>query len=257
MPATTVEAPLELQDGLTASVVEMHVHTLAASSDSMLDPHDLVRIAGENGLSGVNMTEHDQVLEPHQRAAFWEAHPGFFVNFGMEVSTDLGHMLAVGLTTYLPGIRRAEKLREELDKVGGFLIVAHPFRRLFDPVTAMRTGVKFDLTPEQAAETLPVFKLVHAIEVANGANTPKENEFAAEVADILGIPGTGGSDAHSNSGIGHFATGFERPVTTPEGFLEELHAGRFEAVHRTRAGRWVRFEAGSTEAVQQENAAAS
>src|SRR5690606_1312256 len=131
----------------------------------------------ETGLTGVNITEHDQVLEPHQRAAFCEQHPDFFANFGMEVSTDLGHMIAVGLNAYLPGIRRAEKLREELDKVGGYLIVAHPFRRLFDPVTAMRTGVKFEMTPEEAAERLEVFKVVHAIEVANGANTPQENEF--------------------------------------------------------------------------------
>jgi histidinol phosphatase-like PHP family hydrolase len=142
----------------------MHVHTTAASSDSMLDPNELVGIAADNGLTGVNITEHDQVLEQHQRVAFREKHPRFFVNFGMEVSTDLGHMIAVGLDVYLPGIRRGRKLREELDKVGGFLVVAHPFRRLFDPVTAMRTGVKFEMTPEEAAERLEVFQVVHAIE---------------------------------------------------------------------------------------------
>ena len=31
--------------------------------------------------------------------------------------------------------RLAKRLREELDKIGGFLIVAHPFRHVFDPVT--------------------------------------------------------------------------------------------------------------------------
>ncbi len=243
---------LELRDGLRVSVVEMHVHTTMASSDSMLDPHDLVRIAGENTLTGVNLTEHDQVIEPHQQEAFREEHEDLFVNFGMEVSTDMGHMIAVGLRTYLPGIRRAEHLRAELDQVGGFLVVAHPFRRLFDPVTAMRTGVKFELTAEQAAEQLPVFKHVHAIEVANGANTPQENEFAYEVSQIVGIPGTGGSDAHSVTGIGAFATGFEQAVDSPERFLEELHAGRFEAVHRSNTRRWVKFEAGSSDAAKQD-----
>lgn len=228
----------------------MHVHTAPTSSDSMLDPHDLIRCAREVTLTGVNLTEHDQVLEPHQQAAFREQYPELFINYGMEVSTDMGHMIAVGLREYLPGIRRAEKLREELDRVGGYLIVAHPFRRLFDPVTAMRTGVKFEMSAEEAAERMPVFKLVDALEVANGANTAQENEFAAEVARILGLPGTGGSDAHSTSGIGHFATGFERAVSSPEALLEELHAGRFEAVHRTKRGRWVRFEAGSVEAAR-------
>jgi len=235
----------------------MHVHTVAGSSDSMLEPNELVAIGRQIGLAGVNITEHDKVLEPHGRRAFVEAHPGFFVNFGMEVSTDLGHMIAVGLDSYLPGIRRAAKLREELDKVGGFLIVAHPFRRLFDPVTAMRTGVKFEMTAEEAAERLEVFKIVHGIEIANGANTPKENYFAWEVARILGLPGTGGSDAHSTSGIGVFATGFEREIDSAETLLEELHAGRFEAVHRSKAGRWVRFEDGSIEAALEDPAAAS
>lgn len=235
----------------------MHVHTLAGSSDSMLDPHELITVARNNGLTGVNITEHDKVLEPHQRRGFVEMHPDCFVNFGMEVSTDLGHMIAIGLNEYLGGIRRAAQLRAELDKVGGFLIVAHPFRRLFDPVTAMRTGVKFELTPQEAAEQLEVFKIVHGIEVANGANTPRENYFAAEVSRILGMPGTGGSDAHSTSGVGVFATGFERAITTPEEMLTEMHAGRFEAVHRTVGGRWVRFEDGSIEAAQEDSTAAS
>lgn len=228
----------------------MHVHTNPASSDSMLLPDELVEIGRGIGLSGVNLTEHDKVEEPHLQAAFRARHEGFVVNYGMEVSTDLGHMLAIGLSTYLPGIRRAAKLREELDKVGGFLIVAHPFRRLFDPVTAMRTGVKFEMTPEQAAETMPVFKLVHGIEVGNGANTPQENYFALEVCRLLGLSGTGGSDAHSTSGVGIFSTGFEREITSHQVLLEELHAGRFEAIHRTRGQRWVRLEPGSIEAAQ-------
>ena len=138
-------APLIDAHGL--AVIDMHVHTSPTSSDSMLDPHELVRIASENGFAGVNITDHDRVIDRHARDAFRDQYPDLFVNFGMEVSTDLGHMIAVGLHTYLPGIRRAEQLRAELDKVGGFLIVAHPFRRLFDHVTSLRTGQTFDLNP--------------------------------------------------------------------------------------------------------------
>ena len=125
---------------------------------------------------------------------------------------------------------------------------------MFDPVTAMRKGERpFDLTPQQAAE-LPVFQLVDAIEVANASNTPRENEFACEVATLRGLPGSGGSDAHSSSGVGKFATGFEREITSPEQLLDELHAGRFEAVHRTPGRRVVRFEAGSLVAAEAEAA---
>lgn len=228
----------------------MHLHSRGASSDSMLDPDELPELARISGLSGINISEHDQVWERHRQAEYREAHPGFFAHFGMEVSTDLGHILAIGLQEYESGIHRAERLRAAADRVGGFLIVAHPFRHVFDPVTAMRTGgAPFTLTPEQAAE-LPVFKLVDAIEIANACNTPRENYFAAEVARVLGVPGTGGSDAHSDTGIGYFATGFERPVADPAGLLEELRAHRFHAVHRTARGRLVRFEPGSIEAAE-------
>jgi hypothetical protein len=116
----------------------------------------------------------------------------------------------------------------------------------------MRKGsAPFDLTPEQAAE-LPVFKLVDAIEVANGCNTPRENEFAYQVCQILGKSGTGGSDAHSNTGIGFFATGFNRVLTSQAELLEELHAGRFEAVHRTTSGRLIRFDVGTIDAAREE-----
>ena len=233
----------------------MHLHSAVASSDSTLKPERLMTLGPEAGLSGANITEHDKMWDPWEREQFLERHADipFFVNFGMEVSTDLGHMTAIGLQSYVGGIRRAEQLRAVLDDVGGYLVVNHPFRHVFDDVTAMRTnGKPFDLTPEQAAE-LPVFQLADAIEVANGCNTPRENYFAWEVARILGKPATGGSDAHSESGIGYYATGFERPVESAAALLEELRAGRFEAVLRAPdedgAPRFVRFEPGSIEAV--------
>lgn len=233
----------------------MHLHSAVASSDSTLKPDKLHELGPAAGLSGANITEHDKMWDPHERDLFRERHAesSFFVNFGMEVSTDFGHMTAIGLPGYIGGIRRAAQLRETLDEVGGYLVVNHPFRHVFDPVTAMRTGAKpFDLTPEQAAE-LPVFQIVDAIEIANGCNTPRENYFAYEVARILGKPTTGGSDAHSESGIGYYATGFERAVTSAEELLTELHAKRFEAVLRTNAEgeptHFARFEPGCIEAV--------
>ena len=223
------------------AIIELHVHTNPDSSDSMLSKEELVTTGKLVGLTGANLTEHDKVLERHQQEAIRAEYPDFFFNFGMEVTTDLGHMIAIGLREYLPGIRRAEKLREELDKVGGYLISAHPFRRLFDPVTAMRTGESFEMNPEEAAANMPVFKIAHTLEIANGANTPRENEFAAEVARILGVSGTGGSDAHSNSGLGYFATGFKESIESPDQLLEALHAGEFTAVQQDSANKFSCF----------------
>jgi predicted metal-dependent phosphoesterase TrpH len=147
----------------------------------------------------------------------------------MEVSTDLGHILVLGLDRYVPGIRHAEELRRIVSEVGGYMIVSHPFRHYFDPVHFMRQGVEpFSMTPEQAAR-LPVFELVDAVEVANGGNTARENLFALRVAQALGKPGTGGSDAHSSQGIGILTTVFEKTLESQEQMLEELRAGRFYA----------------------------
>ena len=248
---TTPAAPPALRDGFAGAIVDMHVHTRGHSSDSMLDPAELPELVRAGRISGVNVSEHHRVWDRHTQLAFLEENPGLFINFGMEVSTDLGHMLAIGLESYEGGIHRAERLRAALDRVGGFLIVAHPFRHAFET----RSGgvLPLALTAEQAAE-LPVFQLVDAIEAANGCNTPRENYFAAEVARIAGIPTTGGSDAHSSTGIGYFATGFERPIASPSELLDELHTGRFHAVHRTPAGRVVRFAPGSLDAAAAQGA---
>jgi histidinol phosphatase-like PHP family hydrolase len=209
------------------TIIDMHLHTLRGASDSMLDPDDLIAEALRVGLTGVNITEHDRMWESWDLSPFRKKHSNIFVSNGMEVSTDMGHILAIGLKGYAPGIRRLEKLREIADEQGAFLVVAHPFRHFFDPVHFKREGKEpFNLTPEEAAK-LPVFQLVDGIEVLNGCNTPRENYFALQVAKALGKPGTGGSDAHSTQGIGYFAAVFEEEILSQEHMVEQMHKGRF------------------------------
>jgi histidinol phosphatase-like PHP family hydrolase len=61
--------------------------------------------------------------------------------------------------------------------------------------------------PEDALSH-PVFKLAQAVEVVNGGTVDEENDFAMRVASKLGLPVTGGSDAHSAHGLGKFVTAF-------------------------------------------------
>ncbi len=212
---------------MPGTIIDMHLHTTKGASDSMLNPDDLIEEARRVGLTGVNITEHDRMWESWDLAPFRKKHEGIFVSNGMEVSTDMGHILAIGLKGYESGIRRLEKLRQVADEQGAFLVVAHAFRHFFDPVHFKREGKEpFNLTPEQAAK-LPVFQLVHGIEVLNGCNTPRENYFALQVAKILGKPGTGGSDAHSTQGIGYFAAVFEENLETSQQMVDQMHKGRF------------------------------
>lgn len=212
---------------MPGTIIDMHLHTTKGASDSMLNPDDLIEEARRVGLTGVDITEHDRMWESWDLSPFRKKHDGIFINNGMEVSTDMGHILAIGLKGYEGGIRHLSRLREVADEQGAFLIVAHPFRHFFDPVHFRREGKEpFSLMPEEAAK-LPVFQLVHGIEVLNGCNTPRENYFALQVAKAIGKPGTGGSDAHSTQGIGYFTAVFEEHLETPEQMLRLLHAGRF------------------------------
>jgi predicted metal-dependent phosphoesterase TrpH len=223
---------------MKGTIVDMHVHTTRGAADSSLTPEQLIEEARRIGLTGVNISEHDRVWEAHLLQEFREQ-SGLFVSRGMEVSTDMGHMIVVGLSQYLPGIRKATELRKALDEVGGFMTVAHPFRHFFDPIHFRRDGrPPFEMTPEEAAEKMPVFGIVDEIEVANGGSTPRENQFALRVAKTLGKTGIGASDCHSTNGVGYFVTVFEEELRDQEHILEQLHARRFYAAQGLSTGNF-------------------
>lgn len=215
---------------MAGTIVDMHIHTTNGASDSQLGPDEMAEIAKGIGLTGVNASEHDRVWDHYVATAFRKQHPYLFLSPGMEVSTDLGHIVVVGMKEYVGGIRKCSELRRVTKEMGAFMLVAHPFRHFFDPVNFTRHGKQ---PPEMTVENmkkLPVFELVDAIEVLNGANTMRENYFALQVATALGLPGTGGSDAHSRSGVGYYCTEFEQPLESVEHMLQELHARRFRPI---------------------------
>ncbi|MEX2157796.1 MAG: CehA/McbA family metallohydrolase [Dehalococcoidia bacterium] len=224
------------------TIIDMHIHTTRGASDSGLNPEDLASEAIRRGLTAVHISEHDRLWDTFVLREYRASHPDLLVCNGMEVSTDMGHILCLGLKEYVGGIRHLETLRRVADEQGAFLIVAHPFRHFFDPVYFRRQGKEpFTFTPEQAAERMPVFKLVDAIEALNGANTARENVFALRVAKALGKPVTGGSDAHSTQGIGIFCAVLDRDCATQEEVLAEFHAGRFHAHHGLLQGSLTYF----------------
>ena len=87
----------------------------------------------------------------------------------------------------------------------------------------------------------PVFKLADAVEVANGGTIDRENDFAVKVAELLHMPVTGGSDAHSLHGLGKFVTEFHDEITTEAEFLRALHSGQYHPVTGLRSGPIRRY----------------
>ena len=208
-------------------ILDLHIHTSWHSADSNLSPIDLIREAKRLGLDGVVVTEHDRGWDRFRARDLAAEHDFLFLR-GMEVSTDLGHILVCGLEEYVSGIQRAEKLRQIVDAVGGVMIAAHPFRRAF--TTDFRHGKEPTPATLEEAVRRPLFDLLDGVEVCNGGSLDRENKFAMQVCDYLGLAPTGGSDAHSELGIGYYATQFDDPIRTEADVIAALQQRRCRAV---------------------------
>jgi hypothetical protein len=208
-------------------ILDLHVHTSWNSADSNLSPLALILEAKRLGLDGVVVTEHDRCWDRFAARELAVEHDFLFLR-GMEVSTDLGHILVYGLDEYVSGIRRAEKLRQVVDDAGAVMVAAHPFRRIF--TRDFRHGQEGSPhTLDEAAER-PLFTLTDGIEVCNGGSIDRENKLALEVCDYLGQAPTGGSDAHSDHGIGYYATLFDDPICSEADVIAALKQRRCRAV---------------------------
>ena len=234
------------------TLFDLHVHTTAGSSDSQLSPEDMVREARRLGLRGLCITEHSGPWDPSELQEFARSHDLVLIR-GMEVETDMGHVLALGLNEYVGGVNHIQELSRVAKEDAGFLIIAHPFRNLYNspplnrPLIYGQDGplpaTVEEALPATVEEALPhpVFKLVDAIEAANGSTAERENLLALQVAQRLGLSVTGGSDAHWVEGLGRCATAFEGEITSEAQFLEALRSGAFYPVYDLRSGQIKRF----------------
>ncbi|MBI9076275.1 MAG: PHP domain-containing protein [Desulfatibacillum sp.] len=203
-------------------IIDLHVHTWPRSQCSNIEPRELVARAKKLGLDGFCLTEH-QVLWDLEEVRELALDQGIRIFRGNEITTAQGDILVFGLEKDIQGVVTARALQKEVEAAGAFSIAAHPFR-------GFKTfGVgQLDMNLEQASQK-KVFKYVHAIEVHNGKVSETDNALARQVAELLGKPGTGGSDAHLIQDLGTYVTIFEKDIEDDAQLLEELHAGRFSA----------------------------
>jgi len=133
---------------------------------------------------------------------------------GEEVTARGAHILAFDIEEeILPGLSIQETV-EIIHEQGGFAVIAHPY-------SIFRTWVGF--REIQGAG-------FNAVEVANAAQFPygmmlKKNE---DLAERLGLPKTGGSDAHIPRTVGRCYTIFKAESRDVDGVLSALRSGRTE-----------------------------
>ena len=130
-------------------------------------------------------------------------------------------MLVFGLEKDIQGVIPIQMLKKEVDDAGAFSILAHPFRGF--KVFGMSD---LSMSVDQASKK-KALSFVDAVEIRNGKVSPRDNEMAEKVAERLGLPGTGGSDAHNVDELGRCITVFEKEIKDEADLIAELRSGRF------------------------------
>ena len=210
-------------------LIDLHTHTRPLSWDSYLTPDDLVERSKQAGLDGICLSEHDYLWDPDDVAKLAKRH-NYLVLPAIEINTDDGHILVYGINKYVYGMHRSGELARHVEQAHGTMVAAHPYRRQMP--WYMENERDYHDALVRASQN-PAYKHCVALERLNGRGTVKENAFSAALCDYMEMPGTAGTDSHSRSDIGRCATNFEREVTDIYSLIEELKAGRFEAVDLT------------------------
>jgi predicted metal-dependent phosphoesterase TrpH len=189
----------------------MHCHTLPRSTCSALQPEELVDLAKERGLDGVCLTEHDRAW-PEAEVVELGERTGFLVLAGVELTTEMGHVLAYGLPRIEHHHAYAANAFADAQRADGLLFLAHPAR---------------DGLLKVSRETVQYFESVEAV---NGSDSRLQNMAATGLARGFRLPGIGGSDSHSAAEAGRAATRFEASIGSMADLLEALRSGKYEAI---------------------------
>ncbi|MFB6300462.1 MAG: PHP domain-containing protein [Halobacteriales archaeon] len=193
--------------------VELHVHS-SLSYDGR-DPVDLIlEQAAAVGLDAIAITDHDEIdasLEAVDRALDY----GLIGIPGTEVTTEVGHVLALGVTSTVPDGRGfMETIREIRDR-GGISIIPHPFQN-------SRSGVAAHVKSAELASA-------DAIEVYNSRLlTGRGNRRARRFAQKHDMPMTAGSDAHISEMVGQAVTHIDTDERSADAILTAIREGRTE-----------------------------
>lgn len=165
--------------------LDLHVHS-QYSEDADGTPEEIIKILKKKGLQGVAITDHNTV--EGSLKALKVAPKDFIVIPGIEISTVVGHLLALNVTEDIQRNLSLEETVERIFEKGGIPIVPHLFRNM--------SGIK-----REKLET--ICKKIPAMEVFNGCSLPKTNIKTAKIAKEFHLGGTGGSDSHTSAYAGY------------------------------------------------------
>ena len=194
--------------------IDLHVHT-RDSLDSRISLDDAARRCREEDLDGFAVTNHDFFSDI---PSSWLEKTDLVVLRGMEVSARGAHILAIDINEEVEmGLGILETV-EKIHEQGGLAIIAHPY-------SVLRTWVN---RREIEAAGFDLVEVANAYQFPYGWMLERNTRLAEE----LGLPQTGGSDAHIPMTGGRAYTVLEVDERSDEGVLEALRKGKTRAEGR-------------------------
>lgn len=183
--------------------LDLHVHS-ERSPDGMMTIEEIAAMEKAKGLHGAAICDHDLALtDPPQ-------FEDFLVIPGIEVSTQMGHLLGLFVTGPVD-TRDFFRAVELIHGRGGLAVLAHPFEH-------SRDGARL-------ASAVP---LLDGIEVWNSRADRKihdANALARSFAQVCRLRPFGGSDAHCPQEAGNGYTAVEADTLTLEAVKAALLEG--------------------------------
>jgi hypothetical protein len=190
-------------------LIDLHVHS-CFSKDSNSQFDSILEWAKKNGIDGVAICDHDNVeggFACARRAA--EIASDILVIPGQEVSSAEGHVLVLGAAEGVPASMSVLSTIEYAHNLGAIVIIPHPYKKTSHGIGYLE-GLDVD-----------------AVEVYNSrCLTPYANTRAKMVADRLGLPQVGGSDAHEPRMVGRSYTDIDVTGESVDSVLSAIKAGR-------------------------------
>ncbi|MGI5873942.1 MAG: PHP domain-containing protein [Bacillota bacterium] len=165
--------------------VDCHVHS-ENSFDSDMSPETIAAACVKKGIDAVFICDHDVASESR-------AVSGVLFLGGIEISTDQGHLLGLGIESDVEPVRDFKKAAAAIDAAGGVAVLAHPFQKTDVPAVERSRALR---------ELAPYLRGIEAFNARAEKKRGDANDLAYRLAKELGLITTAGSDAHTAAEVG-------------------------------------------------------
>jgi hypothetical protein len=188
-------------------ILDPHIHS-TYSSDSSASPRDIVKKARAIGLDAIAVADHNTIKGSLATIMAARDHDDLVVIPAMEISSNKGHIVALGIKEDInPGLSPEETV-ENVRALGGIAVAAHPFVRYREGLCDNVKNLDID-----------------AIEILNSRYIfGYSNWKAKNLAEKRNIPEIGSSDAHFLEAIGSCVTELDAEFSY-ESILEGILSG--------------------------------